>query len=289
MAQKHIANPMELVLEGFTRGADDLGHAAQTAGRPHAADVQPAVRRITYDDLRAALREGWSDLAATRADVVFVALIYPVAGIVLAQMAFNRELVPLLFPLLSGFALLGPLAALGLYEMSRRREAGLPVHWTDAAKVFRSPALGSILGLGAVLLTLFAGWLMAAYGVYAMTLGHNPPSSVGAFFGEVLTTPTGWLMTAIGCAVGFVFASAAFAISVVSFPLMLDRGVSLGTAVQTSVRAVQDNPRVMGAWGAVIAGLLVAGTIPALIGLIVVMPLLGHASWRLYRRVVAPG
>jgi uncharacterized membrane protein len=284
-AQPHIQNPFEFLIEGVSRSAVAAERALRAPPRRHDA-VAPAVRRVTAQDLRDALREGWADLGAARADVAFLALVYPVAGLVLAALAFRYALLPLLFPLVSGFALLGPLAAIGLYEVSRRLERGEPVSWTVAGRLLGSPALGSILGLGALLLAIFALWMASAWAIYAVTLGPAPPVSVAGFVREVLTTPAGWTMTIAGIGVGAVFAAVVLAISVVSFPLLLDRDVGLVRAVQTSLKAVAANPATMALWGLVVAVSLAIGSLPALAGLIFVMPLLGHATWHLYRRVV---
>jgi uncharacterized membrane protein len=286
-AANHVENPFEYVIERLSWIASDLGRAA-TRPRPHGAHARPAVRRIGVADLRAALREGVEDFGAARDDVLFIAVIYPLAGLVLAALAFRYELMPLIFPLVSGFALIGPLAAVGLYEVSRRREAGEDVNWTAAWGALRSPAIGSILGLGSILLLLFFAWMAAAYGLYAATLGPQPPASIPGFLREVFGTAAGWTMIVAGCAAGFVFAAVALAISVVSFPLLLDRDGGMGEAIGTSLRAVAANPGTLGLWGLIVAAALVLGSIPALVGLIVVMPVLGHATWRLYRKVIAP-
>jgi uncharacterized membrane protein len=284
--KNHVENPFEYLIERAAWAASDIRRAAKSPARVRQAQAVE-IRRIAPQDLGAALREGLADLGAARADVVFLAVIYPIAGLVLASLAFRHNLLPLIFPLVSGFAILGPLAAVGLYEISRRREAGQPVSAADGVRVLHSPALGSILGVGAILLVLFAAWPAAAWGVYALTLGPEPPASLGQFVEAVVLTPAGWAMTLIGCAVGAVFAAAAFSISVISIPLLLDRDVSLPAALGASLRAVRDNPGTMAIWAAVIAGALVLGSLPALAGLILVMPLFGHASWHLYRRVVA--
>jgi uncharacterized membrane protein len=171
--------------------------------------------------------------------------------------------------------------------MSRRREATGEGSWADAFDVFRSPSLPAIIGLGLVLLALFVLWLGAAMAIYDWTLGPEPPASIAGFVRDVFTTARGWAMIGIGCGIGFLFALVVLSISVVSFPLLLDREVGLAAAVMTSLRAVGANPGPMALWGLIVAGLLVLGSIPALLGLIVVMPTLGHATWHLYRRVVA--
>lgn len=246
----------------------------------------PVVRRIGLEDLRWALARGWEDFGATRTDVVFLCVTYPILGLLLARLASGYEMLPLIFPLASGFALLGPLAAVGLNEMSRRREQGQSATLADAFGVFRSSAIGGIMVLGVVLMMLFVAWLTVAQTLYVLTLGPQPPVSLGAFAHDVFHTRAGWALVLLGGGLGFVFALVAFAISVVSFPMMLDRPVSAETAVRTSIRAVVRNPVTLAVWGMIIAGGLILAAIPALLGLVVVMPVLGHATWHLYRRMV---
>lgn len=284
-SREHIRNPVEwtadqLWLASLTVGS--LGHSVRGS-----RDVAlPAVRRIRTSDLRAALIRGLADFEAYRSDVIFICLIYPLVGILLAWLSFGYHFLPLLFPLASGFALLGPVAAVGLYEMSRRREQGHRISWIDAFGVIRSPGFGAILVLGLVLLAIFLLWMLAAAGIYQLTLGPEPPVSITAFVRNVFTTSSGWTMIVVGIGVGFLFALLVLAISVVSFPLLLDRDVGLYGAVATSIRAVAANPRAMALWGLIVALGLVIGMIPAFLGLIIVMPVLGHATWHLYRKVV---
>ena len=227
-----------------------------------------------------------SDFGAYRTDVIFICIIYPLAGLILARLAAGYDMLPLVFPLASGFALIGPVAAVGLYEMSRRREQGADITWLDAFGVLKAPAFGAIVVLGLVLLAIFLLWLAAAWAIYQATLGPEPPASVGSFVRDVFTTGAGWTLIIVGNGVGFLFAVLVLTISVVSFPLLLDRDVGLYTAVATSILAVVTNPVPMAVWGLIVAGGLVLGSLPALLGLIFVMPVLGHATWHLYRKVV---
>jgi uncharacterized membrane protein len=287
-AQNHVENPFEYVLERATWMADDIRRAFTAPIHRHVAEAPPKIRRIEIVDLKDALIEGWRDLGVVRSDAVFLAVIYPLAGLVLAAVSLNLNLLPLVLPLVSGFAVLGPIAAVGVYEVSRRLEAGQPVSAATPFEVLRSPSFSSILGMGAILAMIFILWLFTAWGIYAMTLGPKPPASIGSFLHDVFTTWSGFTMVVVGMAVGFIFAAVSYTISVVSVPLLLDRDVGVGTAIRASLQAVAENPGPMATWGAVIAGALILGSIPALAGLIVVMPLFGHASWRLYRRLVEP-
>jgi uncharacterized membrane protein len=276
-------------------GVDQFRHAAlavESAGRAgrrtreNLHSPPPAVRRIRVGDLGDVLTRGLDDFAACRTDVIFICVVYPLAGLVLARLAFGYDLLPLIFPLASGFALVGPLAAVGLNEMSRRREAGLAVTWADAFGVVRSSSFGAIVVLGLVLMAIFLLWLVAAEAIYQITLGPAPPASLAGFVHDVLATPAGWTMIGLGVGVGFLFALLVLAISVVSFPLLLDREVGVDTAVLTSIRVVFMNPAPMAAWGLIVATGLVIASIPFFLGLIIVMPVLGHATWHLYRRIV---
>lgn len=248
--------------------------------------ADPIVRRIAPADLADALAKGYQDFCEMPSHAVFLCVIYPVIGIGLAGVTLGYALVPLLFPLAAGFALVGPFAALGLYELSRRREQGQEVSAADAFHVLRSPSIGAILALGAVLMTIFLIWVATAHGIYIASFGYAPPESIGQFLHDLFATKAGWTMILVGNGVGFLFAVAALVISVVSFPLLLDREVGAAVAVATSLRAVAANPFTMALWGLIVAGLLVLGTIPLFLGLPVVLPVLGHATWHLYRKVV---
>ncbi len=248
----------------------------------------PAIRKITYSDLIDALRMGWKDFKAVPTHAIMLALIYPVLGLALARLVLGYAILPLLFPLAAGFALLGPFAAIGLYELSRRREAGEQPGAAHAMDVLKSPSFGAMLALGGLLMVLFAVWIAAAQAIYILTFGYAPAASMSRFASVVLGTPEGWALILIGCGVGFLFALVALCISVVSFPMMLDRHASAPEAMMVSLQAVAKNPLTMAMWGLIVAVLLVIGTLPFFLGLAVVVPVLGHATWHLYRRVVEP-
>ena len=247
----------------------------------------PAIRKIGISDLADALAKGWDDFSAMPSHAIFLCLIYPLVGIFMIGLAFGYSVLPLLFPLAAGFALIGPVAAVGLYELSRRRESGLDAHWTYAFDVLRSPSLPAILALGLLLMGIFLAWLGSAQALYNSLFGYLPPTSYTQFAHDVLTTTAGRSLIFWGNLIGFVFAVWALLISVVSFPLLVDRDVGAAVAISTSVRAVMANPLTMAVWGLIVAALLVIGSLPAFIGLAVVMPVLGHATWHLYRKVVA--
>jgi uncharacterized membrane protein len=252
------------------------------------AAAAPVIRTIGLSDLHRALHLGWEDFKAVPSHAIILCVIYPVLGLVLARTVLGYAVLPLLFPLAAGFALLGPFAALGLYELSRRRERGESASAWDAIDVFRSPSFGAMLGLGVLLLALFVTWVTTAQAIYVAAFGYETAAGIPDFATRVLTTPQGWWLVIAGCGVGFLFALVALCISVVSFPLMLDRHAGAGEAMVTSLRAVARNPLPMAAWGLIVAVLLVAGSLPFFLGLAIVIPLLGHATWHLYRAVIEP-
>lgn len=283
-----IQTPVGWMWDRMAQAGQSVGAARPEEYWPNAGRAAPVplVRRIDMDDLRQALRHGAQDFAANRTEVIFLCVLYPLVGLILAELASGNGLLPLLFPLAAGFVLLGPLVAVGLNEMSRRRELTGHASWTDAFGVLRSPSIGGIVLLGLLLAALFLVWMVAASVIYNATLGPQPPASLSGFLHDVFATGSGWAMIVLGIGVGFVFAVAVLAVSVVSFPLLLDRAVPLDTAISTSVHAVAANPVPMAAWGLIVAGALLLGSIPLLLGLVIVLPVLGHATWHLYRRVV---
>ncbi len=246
----------------------------------------PAIRKIGIGDLRQVLVKGWQDFAAFPSQALFIVLIYPIVGFVLLQLAIGNATLPMIFPLVAGFALVGPLAAVGLYELSRRREMGLDTQWTHAFDVLKSPSIFAIAALGLVLLILFSIWMVSAQSIYMALMGPYPPDSIQSFIRDVLTTDAGWMLIVVGNAVGFIFAALVLTIGAISFPMLVDRDVGAAAAVWTSIRVVFANPVTMAVWGFIVGSLLLLGSLPFFIGLAVVMPLLGHASWHLYRRVV---
>ena len=255
--------------------------------RADASLDQPIIRQIGAADLRDALVKGLGDFDAKPSHLVFLYVIYPFIGLILVRLSAGYAMLPLVFPLMSGFTLIGPLAAIGLYELSRRRELGLELSLGHIGGILKSHSIVSIAQLSLVLLGIFLLWLGVAQIIYVLTFGDTVPESVLDFARQVLTTPAGWGLIVLGGGVGFLFAVAVLTISVVSFPMLLDRDVGLAMAVRTSIRAVLANPVTMAMWGCIVAGALVIGSLPLFLGLIVVLPVLGHATWHLYRKVVA--
>ena len=279
-----IGNPLSWAARALGRSARWMADATDEVGGARSADIE--VRTIGLDDLRNALARGVDDFSAFRSDVIVICLVYPLMGVLLVWFALDRALLQLLFPLVAGFALLGPLAAIGFYEMSRRREHGMQVRWSDALAVMGSPAIVPIVMLGGYLLLIFVIWLIIANWIYAATLGPEPAESLLALLRDTLTTGAGWTMLIGGSAVGFCFAAVVLAVSIVSFPLLIDRHVGLPTAVKTSLMVVKRNPVPVAVWGLIVATGLALSAATLLIGLVFVLPILGHGSWHLYRRAV---
>lgn len=249
------------------------------------AAERPHVRRIHPGELDWALAEGWKDFREKRGDVVMLALIYPAAGMLAAAMTLNTRLLPLFFPIAAGVSILGPAVASGFYVLAKRREAGLESSWRH----FIDPLLGgnrsALATLTGGLVVLFLAWLVCAWGLYAATIA--PEHARGAGFAHLLfQTPQGWTLIVAGNLVGLGFAIATLVLGVVSFPMAVDKPVDAFTAVATSLRAVAANPRVMVQWGLRVAGLLLIGSLPAFVGLAIVLPVLGYATWHLYTRLV---
>jgi uncharacterized membrane protein len=247
----------------------------------------PQVRRVGFADLNDALAKGLDDFRAMPSHAIFLSLIYPLVGLAVGRLVFGYDLLPLLFPLAAGFALVGPFAAIGLYELSRRREQGLDTGWAHVFDVVHSPSFGAIAALGLLLMAIFLIWIAVAQAIFVANFGYAPAASMPDFLARIFSTAAGWRLIILGNAIGFLFAITVLTISVVTFPLLLDRPVGAPAAVLTSVRAVLRNPLSMALWGLIVAVLLVLGSLPFFAGLAVVMPVLGHATWHLYRKVVA--
>ena len=253
---------------------------------PDELAARPALRKIGINDCLIALREGYEDFLAAPTHLVFLALTYAFAGLVLGAVTSFSAALQLAFPIVTGLAIVGPLLAIGLYELSRRRELGLAFSRSDALVVTRSPALPSILVLGLMLFMLFALWIGCAQALYVSLYGPNAPTSAGAFLNDVLTSERGRELFFVGGAIGFVFAVVALCLTVISIPLLLDRDVGLVVAIGASLRLAWESPVAVAFWGLIVAALLLIGALPVFIGLAIVFPVLGHASWRFYRRAV---
>jgi uncharacterized membrane protein len=240
------------------------------------------IRKMSLGDIRDALALGYDDLKHSRTDALLMAVIFPVAGVVIAGVVVVQGLLPFVFPLLSGFALLGPMATLWFAALSRQRERGDD----SVIGMFTSTRLKPIQHLSAIVVLMFLAWNAVAGGIYFATLGSSQAGLGEPFFERVFTTAPGIAMLVFGCASGAVFAVATLAVSVISFPMIIDRPVSAAQAVSASFQAMARNPVFVFGWGAVVAAGLMAGSIPCLLGLVIVLPVLGHATWHVYRKMV---
>ena len=250
--------------------------------------ARPEVRKIGIADIADALRLGLEDFKEKPSHYFFLCLMYPIAGVFMVMWSAGPNMLPLIYPLMSGFALIGPVAAIGLYEISRRREHGLDSSWRHALEVRHSPALPSIIAVAVMLLALFAVWLIVAQRIYSVNFEATAPVSLSTFLSDVLMTPQGLFLVIWGNLAGCVFAVIVLATTVVTFPLLLDRDVGAVAAVDASIRATLANPVPVALWGLIGSVLLVLGTIPAFVGLAVVVPVLGHSTWHLYRKMIVP-
>lgn len=246
------------------------------------------VRKIALSDLWQALREGYDDFNAKPSHVAFLCIIYPLFALLLTLVLKGENMLHLAFPIVTGFTLLGPVVAVGLFEMSRRREKGLEITWHAVFDFVHSPTFAAILALSVAMMLLYVAWLYMAQLIYLGLFGATAPESVSDFMNQVLTTRRGAALIFYGTLVGFMFAVVALATSVVAFPLLLDKQVSAITAVSTSIKAANANSMVMAVWGLIVVVLLAAGAVVFLIGLAVVLPVLGHATWHLYRKLIEP-
>lgn len=248
----------------------------------------PVVRTITFADLIDALRRGAADFWAKPSHYVMLALIYPLVGIVLTVWMNGFHTWPLLYPLVGGFALVGPFAAIGLYEISRRRERGEDAAWREAFAVLKSPAIGAIAAVAVMLLVVFTLWLTAAQALYEGLFGPAPPDTLGGLLNQIFSEPGGMTLLIVGTMLGALFAFFTLCTTVIAFPLLLDRDVGAFVAVETSFRAVAHNPLPMLAWGLLVGLGLFLGSLPLFVGLAIVIPIFGHATWHLYRKLIEP-
>ncbi len=254
------------------------------------ASVSPSlsdrIRVLSSADLRWALSAGWNDFKTKRGDLILLPFIYPLVGVLAAFFAFNSKLFPLLFPLVGGFALVGPVAAAGFYELARRREAGIDASWWHFIDPLKGRSRFPLALLTGMLAALFLSWIGTAQVIYAATLGKLAPASPAAFIEGLFGTSEGLAMIVIGNAIGAVFAIITLALAAFSFPMVVDKDTDAGNAVMTSIAVFRRNPTVIIGWGLMVASILLVGALPLFVGLLVALPVLGYATWHLYTRAV---
>ena len=255
------------------------------AGTPPAA--LPEILSLDTGDLRHALASGWRDFRACPGMGAFFALVYVLGGWLLTFAFTAQGQVWWTLPAAAGFPILGPFIACGLYEVSRRRESGEAMVLSEILGVVFRQKDRQIPSMAAVIVVFFLFWNFLSHMIFALFLGKATMTNVSSSL-AIFLTPEGLAMLAFGTAVGAVFATLLYALTVVSLPMLLDdREVDFVTAMLTSVALVRENPAVMLGWGAFIAVLLFLGMLPGFLGLFIVLPVLGHATWHLYRRAVA--
>jgi uncharacterized membrane protein len=237
--------------------------------------------QMSLGDIKDALMKGWDDLRQSRTDALLIGAIFPLAGVIFAAAFVVQAFLPFVFPLLAGFALLGPLATLYFAALSRQRE-----HNDESIlAIFQEPRLKEIQRLAGTAIMIFLGWNLSAAIIYLFTLGSSDEAANAPFFVRVFTTNAGWELIILGCAVGAVFALVTLAISVISFPVVIDRNVTAFQAINISFHAMLRNPLFVLTWGAVVVAGLIFGAVTCLLGMCVVLPVLGHATWHVYRRM----
>ncbi len=245
------------------------------------------VKAITTADINWALAAGWADFKDKRGDILLLPIIYAVAGIAASVFAFNDRLFPLLFPLAAGFALVGPAAAAGFYELARRREQHIDANWWHFLDPLKGRSRLPLAVLTVMLAVIFMAWMGAAWAIYTNTLGRAGPATLADFMSTMLGSSAGWTMIIVGNIVGAGFALVTLAVAAFSFPMIVDRNVDPLAAVLTSVAAFRKSPVTVARWGVTVALILLLGAIPLFVGLIVALPVLGYATWHLYTRAVA--
>ncbi|WP_419181855.1 DUF2189 domain-containing protein [Paracoccus stylophorae] len=236
-------------------------------------------------DIAAALSAGWNDFRRAPAFGLLFSAFYVLGGLVLAAVALASGREWWLIPFILGFPLIAPFAAIGLYEVSRRIEAGQPLDWRAVLGVVFAQKDRQIPSMAMVILLLFMFWVFVAHTVFALFMGVSAMTNITSS-AEVFMTARGMMMLTIGTLIGGGFAAVLFAFTVVGLPVLLEREVDFITAIIVSVQAVAENPVVMAAWAAMIVILLAMGIVPFFLGLLIVLPVLGHASWHVYRRLM---
>jgi uncharacterized membrane protein len=243
------------------------------------------LRRLGFDDLKAVLRAGWSDFLAAPVFGVFFALVYVLAGWLIVYALTASGQLWWTLPAAAGFPILGPFIACGFYEISRRLQAGVPLDWPGVLGVILRQKDRQIPSIAAVIVVFFLFWNFLSHMIFALFMGLQVMTNITSSL-AVFATPNGLLMLTVGSIVGAGFAGVLFSLTVVSLPMLLDREVDFVTAMITSVSVVLNNPVVMLVWGVIIGLVLFVSMIPAFLGLFVALPVLGHATWHLYRRAL---
>ncbi|WP_171205277.1 DUF2189 domain-containing protein [Ruegeria sp. HKCCA0235A] len=268
--------------------------ASETAGStppenltPQQRDM-PQVNKITTDDIRASLKAGFSDFLARPVLSGFFGLFYAVFGILLVWALIWLGQIWMIIPAIVGFPLVAPFAAAGLYEMSRRLQKGESFGWAEILSVMANQRKRELGWMAFVTLFIFWVWIYQVRLWLAIILQNASFSGFDGFLNTVFFTPQGWIFLAVGTCVGAFLSAVLFSVTVVAMPLLLDRETNFISAMLTSLRVVSESPAVMLSWAAIISVTILLSLVPAFLGLIFTLPILGHTTWHLYQRAVAP-
>lgn len=238
---------------------------------------------LTFGDLGRALAAGWRDFLAMPQFGMFFGGVYVVAGLLIGWAVITGGEPSWLIPAIAGFPLVAPFVAVGLYEASRRREAGEALGWRAVLGALRGHDDDQILSMGVIVFVAFSFWMIVAHAIFAIFMAE---SGMGDDALTAFLTPSGLAMLAVGSAVGAVMAFAFYAMTVISLPMLVERKVDFLTAIIGSFKVVRANFAVMIGWAAIIAAVLFIAMMPGFLGLLVALPVLAHATWHLYVRVV---
>jgi len=270
-------------------GQDLLAHEQAIASLDTTpARPDPVVRTITFSDITDAIGAGLRDFQRAPVYGLTFGILYCLGGIMTVLSASALNMPYLSYPIAAGFALVGPLVAIGLYEVSRLIERGEPLGWSRIIGTVLRQSGKEIGWMSFVVLFVLMMWMYQVRLLLALFLADETMGTMREFLQVVLTTPQGWTFLAVGHVIGAVLSLLMFSLTVVSFPILLDRNVDFITAMITSVRAVMKNPTPMIVWAGIIVATLICASVPFFVGLIIVLPVLGHTSWHLYRKLVAP-
>ena len=246
----------------------------------------PEVKALSFSDIFACFQQGISDFRHAPFFGLFFGGIFAFGGLLIIQSMYVWEKGWMIYPLVIGFPLIGPFAAVGLYEVSRRRSEDLPLRWNEILRVVSLQTSREIPWMAFVMLFIFWVWIYQVRLLLALFLGRMSFTSFGSFFEIITTTPQGLTFIIVGHVVGACFALFMFSVTVISIPLLLDRDVDFITAMITSIKTVVASPVVMLSWGVFVTLAVMFSFLPLFLGLLIVLPVLGHTTWHLYKRAV---
>ena len=244
------------------------------------------IAALTVDDLKRALAQGWSDFRAAPMFGLFFGGVFAFGGLLIVQSLFVWDMSWMIYPVMIGFPLIGPFAATGLYEVSRRLASGQPLAWNEVLSVVRHQSGREMAWMAFVMLFIFWMWMYQVRLLIALFLGRLSFGTLDRFAEVVITTPEGIMFLLVGHIIGAVLSLVLFSVTVIAIPMLLERNVDFVTAMVTSVQTVFASPVVMLGWGVIVTLAVIAAMIPAFLGLLVVLPVLGHATWHIYKRAV---